>query len=141
MELNVVRKTETATLPTKAHKGDLGYDVYSDEDITLQPGERALISTGISIMASNGKYGFVIKDRSSMAVKGLFSHAGVIDAGYTGEIKVLLHNARTDEYKVSKYDKIAQMIPTHVIDFEVTEQETLCDTTSRGQGGFGSTGK
>ena len=140
MELNVVRKTETATLPTKAHKGDLGYDVYSDEDITLQPGERALISTGISISAANSKYGFVIKDRSSMAVKGLFSHAGVIDAGYTGEIKVLLHNARTDEYKISKYDKIAQMIPTHVVDFEVKDVERHANTT-RGDGGFGSTGK
>ena len=140
MELNVVRKTETATLPNKAHRGDLGFDVYSDEDITLQPGERALISTGISISAANSKYGFVIKDRSSMAVKGLFSHAGVIDAGYTGEIKVLLHNARTDEYKISKYDKIAQMIPTHVVDFEVKDVEHHANTT-RGDDGFGSTGK
>ena len=63
MELNVVRKTETATLPTKAHRGDLGYDVYSDENIMVTPGETRLISTGISIMASNGKYGFIIKDR------------------------------------------------------------------------------
>ena len=140
MELNVVRKTETATLPNKAHRGDLGFDVYSDEGITLQPGERALISTGISISAANSKYGFVIKDRSSMAVKGLFSHAGVIDAGYTGEIKVLLHNARTDEYKISKYDKIAQMIPTHVVDFEVKDVEHHANTT-RGDDGFGSTGK
>ena len=140
MELNVVRKTETATLPNKAHRGDLGFDVYSDEDITLQPGERALISTGISISAANSKYGFVIKDRSSMAVKGLFSHAGVIDAGYTGEIKVLLHNARTDEYKISKYDKIAQMIPTHVVDFEVKDVEHHANTT-RGDDGSGSTGK
>ena len=140
MELNVVRKTETATLPNKAHRGDLGFDVYSDEDITLQPGERALISTGVSISAANSKYGFVIKDRSSMAVKGLFSHAGVIDAGYTGEIKVLLHNARTDEYKISKYDKIAQMIPTHVVDFEVKDVEHHANTT-RGDDGFGSTGK
>ena len=140
MELNVVRKTETATLPNKAHRGDLGFDVYSDEDITLQPGERALISTGISISAANSKYGFVIKDRSSMAVKGLFSHAGVIDAGYTGEIKVLLHNTTDQIYQVSKYDKIAQMIPTHVVDFEVKDVERHANTT-RGDGGFGSTGK
>ena len=140
MELNIVRKTDTATLPVKAHKGDLGYDIFSDENKMIAPGERMLISTGISIMSSNGKYGFVIKDRSSMAVKGLFSHAGVIDAGYTGEIKVLLHNARTDEYKISKYDKIAQMIPTHVVDFEVKDVEHHANTT-RGDDGFGSTGK
>ena len=140
MELNIVRKTETATLPTKAHRGDLGYDVYSDENIMVTPGETRLISTGISIMASNGKYGFIIKDRSSMAVKGLFSHAGVIDAGYTGEIKVLLHNTTDQTYQVKKYDKIAQMIPTQVYDFEVKEKEQHANT-SRGDGGFGSTGR
>ena len=61
MELNIVRKTETATLPTKAHRGDLGYDVYSDENIMVTPGETRLISTGISIMSSNGKYGLISK--------------------------------------------------------------------------------
>ena len=134
------KKTNTATLPVKAHKGDLGYDIFSDENKMIAPGERMLISTGISIMASNGKYGFIIKDRSSMAVKGLFSHAGVIDAGYTGEIKVLLHNTTKQIYQVSKYDKIAQMIPTAVVDFEVTDVEQHFNT-SRGEGGFGSTGK
>ena len=140
MELNIVRKTDTATLPVKAHKGDLGYDIFSDENKMIAPGERMLISTGISIMSSNGKYGFVIKDRSSMAVKGLFSHAGVIDAGYTGEIKVLLHNTTDKTYQVKKYDKIAQMIPTQVFDFEVKEKEQHA-TTARGEGGFGSTGR
>ena len=139
-ELNIVRETETATLPVKAHKGDLGFDIFSDENIMITPGERRLISTGISI-ASNGSYGFIIKDRSSMAVKGLFSHAGVIDAGYTGEIKVLLYNATEHTYQVKKYDKIAQMIPTPVIDFEVKDVEQHITTTSRGDGGFGSTGR
>ena len=140
MELYVKRHTDTARLPEKAHTGDLGYDIFADESVDLNPGERSLISTGIALRATNGKYGFILKDRSSMAVKGLFSHAGVIDAGYTGEIKVLLHNARTDEYKISKYDKIAQMIPTHVVDFEVKDVERHANTT-RGDGGFGSTGK
>jgi len=140
MELNIVRKTETATLPVKAHRGDLGYDIFSDENSMVTPGETRLISTGISVMASNGKYGFIIKDRSSMAMKGLFSHAGVIDAGYTGEIKVLLHNSTDTTYQVRKFDKIAQMIPTPVIGFEVKDVEQHVNTT-RGDGGFGSTGR
>ena len=140
MELNIVRKTETATLPVKAHRGDLGYDIFADENSMITPGERRLISTGISIKSGNGKYGFIIKDRSSMAMKGLFSHAGVIDAGYTGEIKVLLHNTTDQTYQVRKYDKIAQMIPTEVIDFQIMDIEQHANT-SRGDGGFGSTGR
>ena len=140
MELNVVTHTDTAKLPQKAHSGDLGYDIFSDESVNLNPGERVLISTGISIKASNGKYGFVIKDRSSMAVKGLFSHAGVIDAGYTGEIKVLLFNGSNEYYEVVKGDKIAQMIPTAVVGFEVHKVNEL-NNTDRGEGGFGSTGR
>ena len=140
MELYVKRHTDTAKLPEKAHNGDLGYDIFADEDVELSHGEYKLISTGVSIKCSNGKWGHIIKDRSSMAVKGLFSHAGVIDAGYTGEIKVLLHNTTDQIYQVSKYDKIAQMIPTHVVDFEVTDVEQHTNT-ARGDGGFGSTGK
>ena len=140
MELNIVQYTDSAKLPQKAHSGDLGYDIFADEAVTLNPGERKLISTGISIKVGNGKYGFIIKDRSSMAVKGLFSHAGVIDAGYTGEIKVLLFNSSNEFYVVGKGDKIAQMIPTEVISFEVKRVEAH-HNTSRGQGGFGSTGK
>jgi dUTP pyrophosphatase len=140
MELNVVTHTNTARLPEKAHSGDLGYDIFADESVNLNPGERKLISTGISIKANNGKYGFIIKDRSSMAVKGLFSHAGVIDAGYTGEIKVLLYNGSNEYYEVVKGDKIAQMIPTPVIGFEIMEVSSHTNT-DRGEGGFGSTGK
>ena len=140
MELNVVKHTDTAKLPNKAHSGDLGYDIFSDESVSLNPGERKLISTGISIKATNGKYGFIIKDRSSMAVKGLFSHAGVIDAGYTGEIKVLLFNASNRVYDITKGDKIAQMIPTSVVSFELTLVDEH-NQTDRGTGGFGSTGK
>jgi dUTP pyrophosphatase len=140
MELNVVQHTDSAKVPNKAHSGDLGYDIFADEAVTLNPGERKLISTGISIKAGNGKYGFIIKDRSSMAVKGLFSHAGVIDAGYTGEIKVLLFNASSEFYVVGKGDKIAQLIPTKVVSFEIKEVKEH-NNTQRGQGGFGSTGR
>ena len=140
MELNVVQHTDSARVPNKAHRGDLGYDIFTDEAVTLNPGERKLISTGISIKAGNGEYGFIIKDRSSMAVKGIFSFAGVIDSGYTGQIKVLLYNSTNISYDVFKGDKIAQMIPTKVVSFEVTEVKEH-NNTQRGQGGFGSTGR
>ena len=140
MELKVKRLTETAILPEKAHQGDLGYDVFADEDVLIPAGKYKLVSTGISITSSNGKYGFIIKDRSSIAVKGLFTHAGVIDAGYTGEIKVLFHNNSSTAIKIEQGDKIAQLVPTKVVNFEVEEVDELYET-KRGKNGFGSTGK
>ena len=139
MELYVKRHTDTAKLPEKAHNVDLGYDIFADEDVELSHGEYKLISTGVSIKCSNGKWGHIIKDRSSMAVKGLFSHAGVIDAGYTGEIKVLLQNVG-GFYQIKKGDKIAQLIPTKVTSFEVMETTEL-HSGGRGSKGFGSTGR
>ena len=140
MELKVKRLTETAILPEKAHQGDLGYDIFSDEDKWIEPGGYKLVSTGISVHNSSYKYGFIIKDRSSVAMKGLFTHAGVIDAGYTGEIKVLFHNNSSTAIKIEQGDKIAQLVPQKVISFEVHEVNELFQT-QRGDNGFGSTGK
>ncbi len=140
MELKVKRLTETARLPENAHQGDLGYDVFADEDVLIQAGKYKLVSTGISITSSNTKYGFIIKDRSSIAVRGLFTHAGVIDAGYTGEIKIFFHNVNQTSVKIDKGDKIAQLVPKKVISFEIEEIDKL-HQTQRGDNGFGSTGK
>ena len=140
MELKVKRHTDTAKLPEQALQGDLGYDVFADEDKWIEPGGFKLVSTGISVHNSSYKYGFIIKDRSSIAMKGLFTHAGVIDAGYTGEIKVFFHNASNTSIKIEKGDKIAQLVPTKVVSFEVEEVDELFET-KRGKNGFGSTGK
>ena len=140
MELKVKRHTDTAKLPEQAHQGDLGYDIFADENKWIEPGGYTLISTGISVHNSSYKYGFIIKDRSSVAMKGLFTHAGVIDAGYTGEIKVLFHNNSATSIKVELGDKIAQLVPQKVISFEVHEVNELFQT-QRGDNGFGSTGK
>ena len=140
MDLKVKLHTNTAKLPEKAHQGDLGYDVFADEDKWIEPGGYKLVSTGISVHNSTYKYGFIIKDRSSIAMKGLFTHAGVIDAGYTGEIKVLFHNNSSTAIKLEKGDKIAQLVPQPVVNFEVEEVEELFETR-RGENGFGSTGK
>ena len=140
MDLNVKRHTDTAKLPEQALQGDLGYDVFADKDKWIEPGGYKLVSTGISVHNSSYKYGFIIKDRSSVAMKGLFTHAGVIDAGYTGEIKVLFHNNSATSIKVELGDKIAQLVPQKVISFEVYEVDELFKK-SRGENGFGSTGK
>ena len=140
MELKVKRLTDTSKLPEKAHQGDLGYDIFADEDIWIPWGEHKLVSTGISACINSYKYGFIIKDRSSMATHGLFIHGGVIDSGYTGEIKVLFDNQSSTSLKIEKGDKIAQLIPTKVIDFELEEVGELFKT-KRGKNGFGSTGK
>ena len=140
MELKVKRLTETARLPEKEHQGDLGYDVFADDDKWIPYGEYRLISTGISVLNNTYKYGFLIKDRSSIAMKGLFTHAGVIDAGYTGEIKILFHNVSNTSIKIEKGDKIAQLVPTKVVNFEIEEGDELFKT-KRGENGFGSTGR
>jgi dUTP pyrophosphatase len=140
MELKVKRLTDSAKLPQKAHIGDLGYDIFADESKVIESGDFKLISTGIAINCPNNNYGFIIKDRSSMACKGLFTHAGVIDAGYTGEIKVLFHNSvSSTDVIIEKGDKIAQLIPTKVIGFDIQEVSEL-HNTKRGNNGFGSTG-
>jgi len=140
MELKVKKLTDTARLPEKAHQGDLGYDVFADEDKWIPSGEYKLISTGISVLNNTYKYGFIIKDRSSIAMKGLFTHAGVIDAGYTGEIKIFFHNVSSTSIKLERGDKIAQLVPTKVINFEIEQVDELFKT-KRGNDGFGSTGK
>ena len=140
MELKVKKLTDTARLPEKAHQGDLGYDVFADEDKWIPSGEYKLVSTGISIWSNSYRYGFIIKDRSSIAMKGLFTHAGVIDAGYTGEIKILFHNVSATSIKIEKGDKISQLVPTKVYNFEI-EQVAELHKTKRGGDGFGSTGK
>ena len=154
-----------ARVPTVVHAGsDLGFDLYSVEDITLEPGVPVKVRTGIAIEGPSG-WGFVLGDRSSMAAKGITYAGGRIDAGYRGEILVCLINVNQPRYflrsarnpdglltdvslersdvsvDIHKGDKIAQMSPfqanTH---FEVTVVEELSES-SRGGKGFGSSGR
>jgi dUTP diphosphatase len=160
MALRVKKLEEGATLPTVGHPGeDLAYDLYAMEDTVLYPGAVVKVRTGIAAQFSSGqklaKFGLLIRDRSSMAAKGITVSGGVIDAGYRDEIKVLLtlnasmvskyEHPDTGEmkwgYLIKAGDKIAQMIPMLVLTmFPVEEVEDLGES-SRGTGGFGSTGK
>ena len=147
LTFNVKRLTKTAQLPTQANPSDAGWDLYADEDVEIWPGETKLISTGISLEIPDGYVG-LIWDRSSMGVKGIHRHAGVIDSGYRGEVKVCLHNSkqsieavsRSNELTVSRGDRIAQILFQEVPVFKLVETDVLVET-ARGAGGFGSSGK
>jgi dUTP pyrophosphatase len=133
-----------AKAPTIAHPGeDLAYDVYAAEAVTLPPRGHALVHTGIAIEVgsdSGEPMGALLRDRSSMAARRLAITAGVIDAGYRGEIKVLMENLGDQPAEIHAGDKIANLIPYPVLTGEVQVVEDL-NESKRMAGGFGSTGR
>jgi dUTP pyrophosphatase len=122
--------------------GDAGYDLYALETVTLLPGENAVISTGVHVEIPLGYVG-IIKDRSSMALRGIHTYGGVIDASYRGEIRIILNNISPSEQLINKGQKFAQMvvIPCYVEGVEVVESLDYLSSTQRGASGFGSTGQ
>jgi dUTP pyrophosphatase len=130
-----------AKLPRRGSAGAAGYDLVSTERVTIYPGNRSLVSTGVAVKLPPGVYGRVAP-RSGLSVKnGIQVGAGVIDADYRGEIKVLLFNQTLDNtFEVEPGDRIAQLICERCELPEVIQVEEL-DDTLRGEGGFGSTGK
>ena len=136
--LKVKKLSPNAVLPTVAHPGeDIGYDLYSAEDITLPARGAAAVHTGIAIEFVPTAGG-IVKTRSGMAKKRLICNAGVIDAGYRGEIIVLMENLADEPYAIRKGDKIAQLLEHPFLAGEVVEEE-LSEAT-RGAKGFGSSG-
>ena len=131
--------SENAALPRYAKPGDAGMDFYSNEELTILPNERKLVSTGISMAIPEGYVG-LIWDKSGIATKhGIKTMAGVIDSGYRGEVKILVHNLSDQVHKIEKNTKVAQMLIQPIECREVIEVEEL-DQTERGEEGFGSTG-
>jgi dUTP pyrophosphatase len=140
-----------AQAPAVAHPGeDLGYDLYCAEPATLHPGRVTLVRTGIAIQFDPA-HGALVRDRSSMATKGIKTSGGVIDAGYRGEIFVPMtldvnspsskEEAAASAYVIQAGDKIAQMIPVKPLTiFQVEEKESLTDS-ARGEKRFGSSGR
>jgi len=137
-KLKVLKLDPTAHPPERANPGDLGYDLFALEHSVIAQGETMLIGAGIALEFPDG-WGAIIKDRSSVAVKGVTVSAGVIDNGYRGEIKIALFNHSGNDFIVERDMKIAQLIPTPVTDWRVTVVEKL-SATERGEGGFGSSG-
>ena len=141
MTVKVLRTDPAAQLPVYAHPGDAGMDVRSIEDVTLSPGARALIHTGLVLMLPPNAEAQV-RPRSGLALKHgitVLNTPGTIDAGYRGEVGVILINLGAEPFTVEKGMKIAQLVVSPVAQAEVVEV-TSVDETDRGAGGFGSTG-
>ena len=143
MTLRFSRLSEAANPPLRAHDGDAGYDLFAAESATLGPGERASVGTGIAVAIPDGHAGLVLP-RSGLALRhgiALVNAPGLIDAGYRGELRVLLLNTdREETFRVEPGDRIAQLVIARVEAPDVIEVESL-DETARGVGGFGSSGR
>ncbi len=139
MEIKVKILKEGAKMPTYAHPGDVGMDLYSLEDYVLYPDEKKIFYVGFALEFSNG-YSAIVKDKSSFAVAGLHTNGGVFDAGYRGEYSVQLTNLSKAPFEISKGQKIAQLLIIPVEIAKLVEVSELSDS-SRGEGKHGSTGK
>jgi dUTP pyrophosphatase len=138
MELRVKRIHPDAKIPTYGHSGDAGMDLFAVVDRTLAPGEVFAVPTGIQVAIPAGFVG-LIWDKSGLSLKGVHRLAGVVDAGYRGEVQVVMINLGKEPFALKKGMKIAQMLIQPVAAVTIVESDTL-DDTSRGEGGFGSTG-
>tara|TARA_Y100000004_G_scaffold145692_1_gene166282 strand:- start:3885 stop:4358 length:474 start_codon:yes stop_codon:yes gene_type:complete len=138
MNLRFQKINPEAKAPEKSHDSDAGYDLSCLDDFDVYPFERALVKTGIKIQLAEGTYGR-IAPRSGLAFKkGIDVMAGVVDAGYTGELGVVLVNLSDEVVNFKKHDRIAQLIVEKCYNVYWHEVEDL-DSTERGDGGFGST--
>ena len=143
--LRVKRLEEGARVPVVAHAGeDLGYDLFALEGVRLEPRATVRVRTGIAVEARHPEtgvsLGLLVRDRSSMAARGLATTGGVIDAGYRGEILVLMTNLGEAAVELKAGEKIAQMIPVPVLTGAVAEVESL-EESARAAKGFGSSGR
>ena len=140
IELSIVRLREEARIPDRAYTDDAGLDLATCERVELQPGERAVVSTGLAVAIPRGHAGFV-QPRSGLAAKhgiAVVNSPGLIDAGYRGEIRVVLLNTdRERTFTAEAGDRIAQLVVLPVPDLEIAEVDELPES-ERGARGFGS---
>lgn len=143
MKIRFVRIRDTARLPTRAHEGDAGLDLYAAEGARIGPGQRVSVGTGLVAELPDGWAGLVVP-RSGLALKhgiALVNSPGLIDPTYRGEIRVLLLNTDSSApFKVAPGDRIAQLLLTPFSSAPVVEVDEIGVTTIRGSGGFGSSG-
>ncbi len=137
--IEVLRLSPDATLPTRAHADDAGLDLYNLEDVLLEPGQGKAAKTGIA-MALPPQHVGIVADRSSLAKKGLKIAGGIVDAGYRGEIHVILWNISSETIQLKRGERIAQLMIVPIQTPAVKEVKSL-NETARGAKGFGSSGK
>jgi dUTP pyrophosphatase len=143
MELRTARLKDNAILPTRAHEGDAGLDLYACETAHIGPGERWGVGTGVAVEIPDGHAGLILP-RSGLARShgiSLVNAPGLIDSGYRGELRVLLlNNDPADIFRIAEGDRIAQLMIVPVAMPEVVEAPELAGS-ERGEGGFGSSGR
>ncbi len=140
--LRIKRLADGLPLPAYAHPGDAGMDLASAEDLTIAPGGFAMVSAGFAMALPEG-YAAFVQPRSGLAAKhgiSIVNTPGLIDCHYRGEVRVILINHGKEPFRVSRGDRIAQMVIQRVEAPRVAVVEEL-DDTARGEGGFGSTGR
>jgi dUTP pyrophosphatase len=131
---------EGLPLPAYASPGSVGLDVVAAESLTLAPGARHAVATGFAVAIPEG-HEIQVRSRSGLAVRhGITCLTGTIDSDYRGEVKVVLANLGTEPFEVLRGERIAQLVPAPVLRAEFKVIDSL-DQTSRGTGGFGSTGR
>ena len=130
-----------AISPYKSYPGSAGYDIFSIESVTIEPGSRRLIATGVSLEVPEYYY-IRVAPRSGLSVKGIDVGAGVVDSSYRGEVKVLLINNSKESYNVQEGDRIAQLIMERCgnADITILEYYDELSMSERGENGFGSSG-
>jgi dUTP pyrophosphatase len=143
IELHVTRLRDDAVMPRQAYEGDAGLDLVACERVTLAPGERAVVATGIAVAIPEGHAGFV-QPRSGLAARhglGVVNSPGLVDSGYRGELKVVLLNTDPREpFTVEPGMRIAQLVILPVPAVELVEADELPESAERGARGFGSSG-
>jgi dUTP pyrophosphatase len=141
--LRVVRLRDDAVVPTRAHPGDAGLDLVAVSRLELAPGERGIVDTGVAVAVPDGHAGFLLRRSGLAANHGVtvLNAPGLIDSGYRGELKVILLNTdREATFVVEPGERVAQLVVLPIGLFEPLEVEQL-DSTERGHGGHGSTGR
>ena len=139
--VKIKKLSEKAILPSYKHKGDAGFDLHSIDSYLVKPGNRCLVSTGLVFEIPEG-YELQIRPRSGLAIKSgisLVNTPGTLDAGYRGELKIILINHGGDDFEINPGDRIAQAILNKIDFAEIVEVGELSES-ERGSGGFGSTG-
>jgi dUTP pyrophosphatase len=143
MEIQIKLLDKELPMPRYQHEGDAGLDLPSRIDFVLEPGERATIPTGIAVAIPYGYAGFVLP-RSGLAARhgiSLVNSPGLVDAGYRGEMAIVMINTdKREPFQIKRGDRIAQLVIQKVVE-ATTVQVSELDSTSRGEGGFGSTGR
>lgn len=142
MDIPLLKLDVDLPTPSHSHPGDGGTDLYSRIDSVLEPRERQMVPTGIAVAVPEGYAGLVVP-RSGLAARhgiGVVNAPGLLDSGYRGEVNVILVNHGSEAFTITRGDRIAQLVVVPVVVQEFVEVEQLPPST-RGSGGFGSTGR